>query len=113
MMASCFECEDLFKRAIAHDIAKGALEVDGDSQDIIEQIVFSGWSITVGCEQVRRIKQTKELIEGTSSLMKPLSVDDITVKTIIRLVNAYPWKAPIVESSIPRICNALEEIGLR
>lgn len=113
MMASCFECEELFKRIIADDIANGALQTDDNMDGMIEQIIFSGWSITVGCEQVRRIKQTKEVIDGTSSLMEPLAIDDITITTVTRLMNSYPWRAPINETSLPRICNALKEIGLR
>ena len=81
--------------------------------EVIEEILISGWAITVGFEQVQRVKQTQEIVEGTDSLLEPLPLNHPIIRSTVRLLNSYPWKKPIDDGSLVTIENELKKLTLR
>lgn len=113
MIEACNLCEQGFKLALSEGIKTGELKNVPNLTDIIEEIIVSGWAMTVGYDQVQRVKQRQQIIEGTDSLLEPLALDDPIVRSLIRLLNSYPWQTPITPKSIKRVEDALIKLQLR
>lgn len=80
---------------------------------MIEEIIITGWALTVGYEQVLRLQQTKQIVEGTASLLAPLELNDPVIRSTVRLLNSYPWQQPITQDSLVRIEKELQALELR
>lgn len=106
-------CEQLFTVKLTEDIIAGHLEEVPNLSEVIEEIILSGWSMTVGYEQVRRVRQTRQLVDGTDSLMEPLKLNDPVARSMTRLLNSYPWRNPISETSLKTIDAELKTLNLR
>lgn len=113
MIEACNLCEQAFKLAIMEGINAGELKEVPNLSEVIEEIIVSGWALTVGYEQVLRVKQQQQIIEGTASLLEPLAVNDPIIRSTIRLLNSYPWQSPITPDSLERIEQALINLELR
>lgn len=113
MIEACGHCEAIFKLTLANDIKAGELEQVPNLNEVIEEIVISGWAMTVGYEEVRRVKQTSEVIDGTDSLQEPLALNDPMVRSMVRLLNTYPWRKPITQQSLQLIEQQLISLDLR
>lgn len=113
LIETCAHCEELFKLTLTNDIIAGHLEEVPNLNEVIEEIVLGGWSITVGYEQVRRVRQTRQLVDGTDSLMEPLDLNDPVARSTTRLLNSYPWRNPISDESLTKIAAQLKNLELR
>ena len=113
MIESSANCEQLCKLTLTNDIVAGELEQVPNLNEIIEEIILSGWSMTVGYEQVRHVRQTRQVAEGTDSLMEPLELNDPIVRSTTRLLNSYPWRTPISDASLQKIDSELKKLELR
>jgi AcrR family transcriptional regulator len=113
VIEACNYCEQNFKLAIMEGINAGELLDVPNLTDVIEEIIVSGWAMTVGYDQVQRVKQRQQIIEGTDSLLEPLAINDPIIRSSIRLLNSYPWQSPITQDSLVRIEQALIKLELR
>ena len=107
------KCEQSFKLRMVEGINAGELKDVPNLSDMIEEIILSSWAMTVGYDQVQRVQQTKQIIEGTDSLLEPLSLTDPIIRSLIRLMNSYPWQQPINDESMKRIESELIKLDLR
>ncbi|MCB4436657.1 hypothetical protein LHL20_10500 [Alteromonas sp. McT4-15] len=69
--------------------------------------------MNVGYEQVLRVQQSRQLVEGTASIMAPLSPSDPLIRSMIRLINSYPWRHPLTQDAVTRVVNLLTELDFR
>ncbi|MBQ4837861.1 MULTISPECIES: TetR/AcrR family transcriptional regulator [Pseudoalteromonas] len=106
-------CESSFKLALVEAINAGELEDVPNLSEAIEEIIISGWAMTVGYEQVQRVQQTKQIIEGTDSLLAPLPLNHPIIRSSVRLLNSYPWRQPINDASLKHIEQKLIALDLR
>ena len=113
VIEACNYCEQNFKLAIMEGINAGELLDVPNLTEVIEEIIVSGWAMTVGYDQVQRVKQRQQIIEGTDSLLEPLAINDPIIRSSIRLLNSYPWQSPITQDSLVRIEQALIKLELR
>lgn len=113
MIDACNCCEQGFKLALSDGISAGELQNVPNLSEVIEEILISGWAITVGFEQAQRVKQTQEIVEGTDSLLEPLPLNHPIIRSTVRLLNSYPWKKPIDDDSLVTIENELKKLTLR
>lgn len=117
VIEACTRCESLFRQTLCQGIREGELQVDckaeGDLESTMEEIIISGWAMTTGYEQVLRVKQTQQIVEGTESLSEALQITDPVIRSLVRLLNSYPWKHPITNDSLERIEAELSKLDLR
>ncbi|CAM3712473.1 MULTISPECIES: TetR/AcrR family transcriptional regulator [Pseudoalteromonas] len=113
IIKSCDGCENVFKQALIDGIEAGELQTTPDLHDMVEEIIITGWALTVGYEQVLRVQQTKQIVEGTASLLTPLELNDPVIRSTVRLLNSYPWQQPITQDSLVRIEKELQALELR
>ncbi|GEK10084.1 TetR/AcrR family transcriptional regulator [Pseudoalteromonas sp. McH1-7] len=113
IIESCSGCENVFKQTLLDGIEAGELQNIPNLHDVIEEIIISGWALTVGYEQVLRLQQTNQIVEGTDSLLAPLALNDPLIRSAVRLLNSYPWQAPITHDSLLRIEKELQALELR
>ncbi len=113
IIESCGGCENVFKQALIDGIEAGELQATPDLHDMVEEIIITGWALTVGYEQVLRLQQTKQIVEGTASLLTPLELNDPVIRSTVRLLNSYPWQQPITQDSLVRIEKELQALELR
>jgi len=106
-------CEQTFKISMTEGIAAGELKEVPNLSQVIEDILISSWSMAVGYEMVRRVKQTKEIVEGTATVNEALEIDHPIIRSLIRLLNSYPWQQPIDDESLVRIQAELTKLDLR
>lgn len=109
--SSC--CQELFHTTIADSIKTGDLKPIDNLEEVVEEILISGWAMTTGYEQILRINQTQQIVEGTESLFEPLALNDPIIRSLVRLLNTYPWLNPITDESLQRIEAELIKLGLR
>ncbi|MBE0370435.1 TetR/AcrR family transcriptional regulator [Pseudoalteromonas aurantia] len=106
-------CEQLFKLALTDGINSGELTTELNLSQAIEEIMIGSWSLSVGYQQVQRVKQFRQIGEGTDSLLEPLSENDPIIRSSMRFLNSYPWQQPLTQESIKTIQTSLESIHLR
>lgn len=106
-------CEAAFKQSLIEGIEAGELENVPDRESIIEEIIVGCWAMCVGYDQVIRVQQSRQIIEGTDSLLEPLQLDAAIIRCMRRLLNSYPWKAPISDASLSTIHQHLTELQFR
>ncbi|MCF2858411.1 TetR/AcrR family transcriptional regulator [Pseudoalteromonas sp. SMS1] len=106
-------CESAFKLALTDGINSGELKDVPNLGEVIEEIIISGWAMTVGYEQVQRVQQTKQIVEGTDSLQQPLELEHPIIRSSVRLLNSYPWQAPLTNDSLINIEQQLTALNLR
>jgi len=106
-------CEKRFRESMSEEIAAGELKDVPNLCEIVEEINVASWAMTVGYEQVIRIQQTKNIVDGTDSLLAPLSFNDPMIRSLIRLLNSYPWQKLIDDESLNKIEEELTKLQLR
>jgi hypothetical protein len=113
MIEASTHCENAFRQTLCQGINSGELESCQDHGQLMEEIIVSTWSMAVGYEQVQRVRQSRQIIEGTSSVMDSLKLDDPIVRSMVRLINSYPWKYPLDENSLRSTESELIKLDLR
>jgi len=69
--------------------------------------------MNVGYEQVLRVQQSRQIVEGNASLSMPLETMDPLVRSMVRLINSYPWQYPLTQDAVYRTATLLTEENLR
>ena len=110
---ACSLCEQGFKLALTEGINSGELKPVSNLAEVIEEIIISGWALTVGYESVQRVKQTEQITLGNDSLMEPLPLNHPIIRSSVRLLNSYPWQQQITEHSLEQIEKELIKLNLR
>jgi len=113
MIEAGSHCEDTFKAQLAAGISADDFSQNVDVDELVEEITVSGWAMNVGYEQVLRVQQSRQIIEGTASLMAPLDATDPLVRSMVRLINSYPWKQKLSQASISNTISLLTELQFR
>jgi len=113
MIQACNCCEHAFKLTLTEGISSGELKDVPNLSEVIEEIIISGWAMTVGYEQVQRVRQTQQITEGTESLFEPMSLNHPIIRSTVRLLNTYPWKQAIDDAALVRIEKELINLNLR
>lgn len=113
MIEASTRCEDTFKAQLAAGISADDFSQNVDVEELVEEITVSGWAMNVGYEQVLRVQQSRQIIEGTASLMAPLDATDPLVRSMVRLINSYPWKQKLSHASISNTVSLLTELQFR
>ena len=113
LISSCESCKHIFKISMTEGISAGELKPVPNLSEVIEEIIISSWAMMVGYEHVQRVKQTNKIIEGTESLLEPLTFNDTIIRSLVRLLNSYPWQQPIDEASFKRVEAELIKLDLR
>lgn len=106
-------CEAMFKARLSDGIKPDELIQTVNVDEFIEEITVSSWAMMVGHERVLRIQQSKQIIEGTASLLAPLDVNEPLIRSMIRLINSYPWQQPLTLQTVNRIVSLLTELNFR
>ena len=106
-------CEAAFKQSLIEGIEAGELLDVPDKDIIIEEIIVGCWAMCVGYDQVIRVQQSRQIIDGTDSILDALPLDAPVIRSTTRLLNSYPWKTPISEQSLAAIHDQLTSLGLR
>ena len=106
-------CEAAFKQSLIEGIEAGELLDVPNKNDIIEEIIVGCWAMCVGYDQVIRVRQCRQIVEGTDSLLHPLAVDAPVIRSMMRLLNSYPWQATLSEQSLDAIHHHLTLLKLR
>lgn len=113
MIKASEHCEQVFKLSITEGITAGELKGVPNLGEVIEEIIVSSWALNVGYEQVQRVQQTKQIISGTDSLLEPLTMNDPVIRSLVRLLNSYPWQQPVDEKSVKKAETELIKLDLR
>ncbi|WDT87557.1 TetR/AcrR family transcriptional regulator [Alteromonas sp. 009811495] len=106
-------CEQTFKARLSDGITADEFKDAVNVEEFIEEITVSGWAMNVGYEQVLRVQQSRQIVEGTASIMAPLSPSDPLIRSMIRLINSYPWRHPLTQDAVTRVVNLLTELHFR
>jgi hypothetical protein len=67
------------------------------------------WSLCVGHTQVFRQRNVRAAVTQQLSLNRHAPV----VHALQRLMNTYPWQAPLTEELLDHTCQVLADEGLR
>lgn len=113
MIEASNQCEQIFKLTLTDGINAGELKAVPNLAEVIEEIIISGWAMTVGFEQVQRVRQTQQIVDGTASLLEPLPLNHPIIRSTLRLLNSYPWQTPLNQASLEKIDAELKKLNLR
>jgi hypothetical protein len=102
--------EDMFRQALVQATDLGELMVDADRKDgLINEIMLAVWSLCVGHTQVFRQRNVRAPVAQQLSLNRHAPV----VHALQRLMNTYPWQAPLTNELLDHTCQILADEGLR
>lgn len=113
MIEAAANCEATFKTRLSNGITADEFVEAVNIDELIEEITVSGWAMNVGYEQVLRVQQSRLIIEGTASFMAPLDITDPLIRSMVRLINSYPWRAPLSKEALARVVSLLTELHFR
>lgn len=112
MFAVCKTVEQHFYQCFLDAANSGEFQ---SGIDAIDEINIALWSMTVG--YLRIVQQHLHWDENNhcpDQQNDPIvSPDNVYISAIKRLVNAYQWSQPLTNEGIEKVCQALEENGLR
>ncbi len=106
---------------VCESIFQGFLQAAADSEELtsgsrdIEEISLGTWSLMVGYFQTVRLHQCWQngaCLENEES-PPALATDNVHIRSMQRLVNAYDWQQKVSDDDIGKICQCLADKGLR
>ncbi|REL35837.1 TetR/AcrR family transcriptional regulator [Thalassotalea euphylliae] len=106
-------CEAIFNKCMHKAAFSGELKLNGNTDQMIEEINLSCWALMEGHKYVQRVTQTRLISEGTDTLREPTPTDSLIVKSVARLLNSYEWQTPLTPEGIEKASALLVELGLR
>jgi len=124
-MIACGErCQSMFQKLLQNAADSG--ELSSGRRDV-EEINIGIWSLSVGYFQSVRLHQhrcndMKEQIdtntvenseEQTTENAFALAPDDVYIRSMKRLINAYDWTQKISDNDIKKVCQHLTNAELR
>ncbi|MCP4326219.1 MAG: TetR/AcrR family transcriptional regulator [Psychromonas sp.] len=112
-MITCSQtCSAIFQNTLESAVNSG--ELTSGSRDI-EEITLSTWSLAVGYFQIVRLhqnwRQEQAIVEEEH--LPTLTLDNVHIKGLQRLLNTYDWQEKVSKADIVKICQCLETNGLR
>ena len=113
MIEAGAHCEATFKARLSSGITADEFSEVVDVDEFIEEITVSGWAMNVGYEQVLRVHQSSQIIEVKSSILATLDLTDKLIRSMVRLINSYPWRTPLTQQALSRIVSLLTELHFR
>jgi len=114
LMDADIALEDRVHGALVEAIGNGELTLDGqDPEDVAEDIMVASWSMCVGFAQVARQRAARQLVGKGIVKPSPLATDDISVRSLQRLLNTYPWTQPVDDAAIQAAGELLVQHELR
>ena len=106
--------EMYFVETLSQTVDEGELAVSvHERDDVLEEILVSIWAMCVGYKQVVFQRHARSLVGEPMALPFPLAADAHLINTMRRLLNTYPWRSPLTNQSAGKICQVLEQHGLR
>jgi len=107
-------CEEQCTSNILKAVSAGELDVsDQQREAMTEEIKLGSWSLHVGFVQVARQRAVRQLDAELAEQPNSLMPTDSIVQVQKRLLNSYPWRQPITDSDIERVCQVMADAGLR
>lgn len=107
-------CEEQCTSNIVKAISAGELDVSDEQREAMtEEIKLGSWSLHVGFVQVARQRAVRQLDDEPAEQPSCLLPSDTIVQVQKRLLNSYPWRQPITDSDIERVCQLMADAGLR
>ncbi|MFD2167033.1 TetR/AcrR family transcriptional regulator [Thalassotalea euphylliae] len=113
MMQSHEKCETIFNKFMHQAAFSGELTLNGNIDEMVEEINLGSWALMVGYQCIDRVFQMRNISEGTDSLHEPVATDALRVKSLMRLLDGYNWRKPIDNEGVERAAAKLVELGLR
>lgn len=113
MISAHQNCEQIFYQCMKQAAHSQELTCVGDIDEMIEEINLGGWSLTIGYQNVERIKQIRQVALGTAQLHEPVSIDSSIVRIFTRFINSYQWQEPLNQAGIEKTVQLLITRGLR
>lgn len=106
--------EKYFVEVLGQAIDDGELAVTvKERDDVLEEILVSIWAMCVGYKQVVFQRHARSLVGEPIALPFPLAADAHLINTMRRLLSSYPWREPLTDQGVEKICQVLEQRGLR
>lgn len=106
-------CESVFNKVMHQAAYNGELKLNGNTEQMIEEINLGCWALIVGHEYVERVIQTRHISEGTDTLREAVKTDALIVRSLARLLSSYEWQTPLTTEDIEKTSQILIENGLR
>lgn len=112
MISNSKVCENAFQAFLAEALASGELKAD---QNELEELSVGSWSLIVGYFQTVRLhlswNSEQELAEYDS--LQTLSVDNVHIRSLQRFINTFSWQQPLSLEAMDKVCQKLQQEGLR
>ena len=106
--------DEVFHTALIESWERGELLVEREERDrTLEELSVGLWSMCVGFIQVAHQRHARNRSSVESALPFPLALDHELVKGAHRLINSYPWKTPLDNAGVEKVCALLQERGYR
>lgn len=106
-------CEKVFNKCMHQAAYSGELKLNGNIEEMIEEINLGSWALLMGYQYVDRIVQIRHISEGTDSLKEPLATNAPAVKSLQRLLNSYDWQKPLDSAGLDKAADLLITNQLR
>jgi len=113
MLKAHEDCEQVFNKCMHQAAYSGELTLNGNTEDMIEEINLGCWALLMGYQYVERVVQIRHITEGTDSLTEPLALDAPAIRSMQRLLNSYQWQIPLDGDGIAKAASLLAEHQLR
>lgn len=113
MIKSQEECEKIFNKCMHQAAYSGEIKLNGDTEQMIDEINLGTWALLMGYQNVQRIVQIRNIADGTDSLQEALAIDSLPIRSLQRLLSAYEWETPLDTASLEKAATLLTEANLR
>lgn len=112
MTSCCLRCKTIFEEFLQAAADSG--ELTSGYKDT-EEINIGIWSLAAGYFQTVLIHQSRYYDSETKSDINTsaLTTDNVHIKTMKRLINAYDWQQKISDKDIEKVCEHLKKANLR
>lgn len=106
--------ENMIMDKLLQGLSEGSMNIDEDEYAAMTEEVHIGvWSLGVGFVQVAQQRHARQGSFNEYELPFPLDMHHCIVRSSKRLINSYPWKSPLTDSGIEKVCILLEVNNLR
>ncbi|SFD50059.1 TetR/AcrR family transcriptional regulator [Pseudoalteromonas denitrificans] len=107
------DCDQVFSKCMHQAAYSGELKLNGNTEEMIEEINLGCWALLMGYQYVDRIVHIRHISDGTDSLNEAVAIDAPVLKSLKRLINSYEWQTPLNQDGITKVANLLVEMQLR
>lgn len=104
--------EELFYKAMEVAYENGELR-GKDKLAILDRLNLGMWAFAAGFSQISLLKSGFSLYGEVRSIEGPYTPESPQVQCVKGFLSSFDWKMPLDDDGIVRVCDALENIGLR